>query len=71
LVCDDGGIFLGWICNLLPAVQQCAGNLYGAMQMKHEPDDLEMFGDLILLIIAMFFFVLFVIGIGALVWWML
>lgn len=39
--------------------------------MKHEPDDLEMFGDLILLIIAMFFFVLFVVGIGALVWWLL
>ena len=39
--------------------------------MKSDDDDLEMFGDLILLIIAMFFFVLFVAGIGALLWWML
>lgn len=30
---DDGGIFLDWLCNLLPAVQQCVGNLYGDLQM--------------------------------------
>ena len=68
---DDGGIFLDWLRNVLPTMQQCVGNLYGTMQMKSDDDDLEMFGDLILLIIAMFFFVLFVAGIGALVWWML
>ena len=39
--------------------------------MKHTDDDLEIFGDLILLVIVMFFFVLFVAGIGALVWWLI
>ena len=39
--------------------------------MTDDDHDFEMFGDLILLVIVMFLFVLFVAGIGGLVWWLL
>jgi hypothetical protein len=34
-------------------------------------NDCEMFGDLVMLVGCLFFLLLLVIGIGALVWWML
>jgi len=71
LVCDDGGIFLGWLRHLLPAVRKCVGNFHGAMQMNHEDSDSDLFGDLILTAVAIFFFILLVIGIGLFVWWLL
>lgn len=39
--------------------------------MNHEDFDDDLFGDLILTAVAIFFFILLVIGIGLLVWWML
>jgi flagellar basal body-associated protein FliL len=39
--------------------------------MKYDDHDFEMFGDLILLVIVMFLFVVFVAGIGGLVWWLI
>jgi hypothetical protein len=33
---DDGGIFLGWLCNILPAMQQCAGGVHGDLQMTSQ-----------------------------------
>jgi hypothetical protein len=39
--------------------------------MKYEPDDIDMFGDLILLAGCLFIFFLLIIGVGVLVWWML
>jgi hypothetical protein len=39
--------------------------------MKHEPDDIDMFGDLILLVVCLFILFLLIIGVGVLLWWML
>jgi hypothetical protein len=41
------------------------------MQMNHEDSDSDLFGDLILTAVAIFFFILLVIGIGLFVWWLL
>jgi hypothetical protein len=69
LVCDDGGIFLGWLRNLLPAMWQCVGNLHGAMQMNDEDDSGGgFFVDMIKTIIAIFFFVLFMSVVASIVW---
>jgi hypothetical protein len=68
---NDDSIFLGWLRNLLPAMRKCVGNLYGALQMNDEPDDIGMFGDLILLVGCLFIFFLLIIGVSVLVWWML
>ena len=38
--------------------------------MKHDPDE-DLFGDLIVTVVAVFFFILLVIGIGSLVWWLI
>ena len=38
--------------------------------MKHDHDE-DLFGDLILTVVAVFLFVLLVIGIGSLVWWLI
>ena len=39
--------------------------------MNYDDDDEDLFGDLILTAIAIFFFVLLVAGIGGFVWWMI
>ena len=38
--------------------------------MNHDSDE-DLFGDLILTAVVVFFFILLVAGIGALVWWSL
>ena len=38
--------------------------------MKHDRDE-DLFGDLILTTVAVFFFILLVIGIGSFVWWLI
>jgi hypothetical protein len=38
--------------------------------MKHDSDE-DLFGDLIVTVIAIFSFILLVIGIGLFVWWLL
>jgi hypothetical protein len=43
----------------------------GALQMNDEDSDSDLFGDLILTAVAIFFFILLVIGIGLFVWWLL
>ena len=40
------------------------------MNYDDDPDE-DLFGDLVLLVIVMFLFVVFVAGIGGLVWWLL
>jgi hypothetical protein len=66
---NDGGIFLGWLCNLLPTVRKCVGNLYGALQMNDEDDSGGgFFVDMIKTIIAVFFFVLFMSVVASIVW---
>jgi len=68
LVCDDGGIFLGWLRHLLPAMRKCAGNFHGAMQMNDEDDSGGgFFVDMIKVIIAVFFFCLFVLVVSGIV----
>jgi hypothetical protein len=39
--------------------------------MKEDDNDFEMFGDLIMLVLAMFFFILLAAGIGTLLWWLI
>jgi hypothetical protein len=39
--------------------------------MNDYDHDRDLFGDLILTAVAVFFFILLVIGIGSFVWWML
>lgn len=68
---DDGSIFLDWLRHLLPTVRKCASGFHGEMQMNHEDSDSDLFGDLIVTAVAIFFFILLVIGIGLLVWWLL
>jgi len=64
-------VFLHWLHHLQPAVQQPVGGLCEGLQMKEDDNDFEMFGDLVMLVGCLFFLLLLVIGIGALVWWML
>jgi hypothetical protein len=63
-------VFLDWLRNLLPAVQQRAGNLYGALQMNDDDTDSggDFFIDMIKTAIAVGFFLLLVVTIGAVVW---
>jgi len=68
--CNDGCIFLGGLCNVLPTLRKFAGNFYRAMQMKHNHDE-DLFGDLVLTAVAVFLFTLLVIGIGSFVWWLI
>lgn len=66
---NDGGIFLAWLRNVLPTMQQCAGNLYGTMQMNDDDDSGGgFFVDMIKAIIAIFFFVLFMSVVASIVW---
>jgi hypothetical protein len=37
---DDGGIFLGWLRHLLPTMRQCAGGVYGDLQMILTPQQM-------------------------------
>jgi len=66
-----GNVLLCWIHPLQPAVQQPVGDLCEGLQMKEDDNDFEMFGDLVMLVGCLFFLLLLVIGISALVWWML
>jgi len=52
-------------------MQQPVGGFCEGLQMKNDDNDFEMFGDLVMLVGCLFFLLLLVIGIGALVWWML
>jgi hypothetical protein len=68
--CDDGRIFLDWLRHLLPAMRKCAGRFHGALQMIDDDTDAggDIFIDFMKVIIALFFFVLFVSVIGIVVW---
>ena len=66
---NDGGIFLGWLRNSLPAMRKCVGNFHRAMQMNDEDDSGGgFFVDMIKTIIAIFFFVLFMSVVASIVW---
>ena len=39
--------------------------------MNDDDNDFEMFGDLIMLVFAMLFFILLAAGIGTLLWWLI
>jgi len=53
----------------LPALQQRAGNLHGALQMNDEDDSGGgFFIDMVKTVLAIGFFLLFVVTIGAIVW---
>ena len=66
---DDGGIFLDWLRNVLPTMRKCAGNFYGEMQMNDEESDGGgLFIALVKVVIAVFFFCLFVAVVASIVW---
>jgi hypothetical protein len=67
---NHGDIFLDWLRNLLPALRSRIGNFYGALQMNDDETDAggDFFIDFIKVIIAIFFFVLFITVIGIVIW---
>ena len=51
--------------------KQAAGLDMEGRGMNDDDNDFEMFGELIMLVFAMLFFILLAAGIGALLWWLI
>ena len=62
--------FLHWLHDVLPTLRPCFCHFYRALQMNDEETDAggDFFIDFMKVVIALFFFVLFITVIGVVVW---